>query len=166
VNRRRCLAYLGTVCAAFASLATSDPAWELDDRVGPWNDTLSAASPEVVRHFGVESTEEHTLRVSGLLRWDPTPAAVVRISITKDDASPAMEAVYRADEADGTTTTVALGQHEECSAKPCQQGYSVRLRLEDGAPQEQVTFAWSASALMEGSGDSPPKGAYVKLTED
>lgn len=173
MQKQRALAYLGVVAAALASIATSQPSWEVDDQVSGLEDELSAAQLESVHHFSVESSAEHTVRVSGTLKWDVNPAAVVRVVIAKDDGSPAQEGVYRADEAELVApgrrkdTLISLGQHQECEAgPPCEQGYSVTLRLEDGAPQEKVQLDWRFYASMSGSGDDAPKGSYVKVVKD
>ncbi|GMV16224.1 MAG: hypothetical protein HS104_33085 [Polyangiaceae bacterium] len=172
MRSQRVLGYLGVVAAALASIATSQPTWDVDDEVSGLHDELGASAPESVRHFSVESSDEHTVRVSGTLKWDLNPAAMVRVSIAKDDGSPVQEGVYRADEAKlvgpgrRRDTVISLGQHQECETKPCEQGYTVTVRLEEGAPQERVFFDWRFTASMSGSGDGPPKDSYVKVVED
>ncbi len=172
MQKQRALGYLGVVAAALASIATSQASWDVDDEVSGLTSELSAAQLESVHHFSVDSSAEHTVRVSGTLKWDLNPAAVVRVIIAKDDGSPAQEGVYRADEAKlvgpgrRRDTVISLGQHQECDAAPCEQGYTVTVRLEEGAPQEKVRFDWRFTASMSGSGDDPPKDSYVKVVED
>jgi len=132
---------------------------------------LSATEPEATHHFSVESSDAHTVRVVGWVHWDITPNADVLIRIAKDDGSTPQETVIHSSEADlvapgrRADSYFSVGQHQECSGE-CTQGYMVTLRLQNGAPQEQVEVKWAFEVHMTGDGKDPPAGAYATVTED
>jgi hypothetical protein len=168
---RRYAAYGALLVAAFASLATSNPNWELHDAKKGLSDTLSATTPQATHHFTVESSDTHTIRLNGQVEWDVNPSAIVRITIQKDDdsapAQPDVIAGNAEDLGDGyrANTTVSLGIVQECSSGPCKQGYTVTLALTQATPIEQTKIAWAFDASIQGDGDQP-KDASVKVTED
>lgn len=169
---RRYAGYAGLVVAAAASLATSEPTWTVEDAVRGKKDTLSAAAPEASHHFSVESSDAHTVRVVGWVRWDFAPNADVTIRIAKDDGSTPQETVIHSADAETlgsgqkADSYVSLGQHQVCSSAPCKQGYTVTLTMNGGAAQETVALDWAFEGFMNGDGKNAPDGAYLTITED
>lgn len=169
---RRWVGYAGLALAAAASIATSEPTWTVEDAIRGLKDTLTANEPEATRHFSVDSSDSHTVRVVGWVKWDINPAADVSIRISKDDGSPAQETVIRSADAElvgpgrYADSYVSLGQHQVCEGAPCKQGYTVTLTRSGGASQEKTEIEWAFEVRMTGDGKDEPAGAFVTVTED
>ncbi len=168
---RRLGVYAGIAVAALASLATNDPEWEVHGMSSRLKDTIDLAHPQASHHFTVETSQSHTARAAGEFAWDVNPTAIVHVKIQKDsDSVPQEEDVLSADAdtvGDGlkANTTLSLGVHQECTASPCTQGYTVTFTLTQATQIEQVEIDWDLYVDISGSGDQP-KSAYVKVSED
>jgi hypothetical protein len=165
----------GLVLAALASIATSPAEWSLSDQVGVHDVRLDTDQPEDVRHFRVRSSQQHSVSVSGKIHWDESislPVAAVRVQILSDDGSLLREEIERAADAgngDGELDETPLHARASsaCAGKPCEEvGYTVKLSMVDGHPNESVRIDYDFVAAIAGSGADEPSDAFVTVHQD
>src|SRR5689334_17532283 len=142
---RRYASYAGVAVAALASVATSGTP-QTSSLAG--DDTLSAESPEVAHHFTVTADRNHTLGASAQIGWDGVPdgsTAELLVRITGDGAAKSSEQIVRFADfvAGGRSPSAAFGQVSagtQCDSSPCNQGYTLLLRLQNSAPGEHTAL--------------------------
>ncbi len=171
---RRGLSGAGVVLAALASLATSPAEWSLSDQSAVTDVRLDTNQPEDVRHFTVRSSQRHTVSVSGNIRWDSaitSPAGAVRVQILADDGSLLREQIERASDAVNTDgeiedSSLHASANVPCVEEQCAAGYTVKLSMVDGHPNETVHVDYDLVAVISGSGADEPSDAFVTVTQD
>ncbi len=155
--------------AAIASVATSQPTWNVGDATKSRVVSLTESSPEASYHYTVNydgGTASH--RVEGTVLWEApdSSAAKVQLSLIPDDGRETVSEL-------ATLTVDANGSPEpfefelqvrgDCG-DDCTEGYMVQFeRIEgDGKP---VVVNWTFRSTMTGV-ETQPKDAQVEIVED
>lgn len=149
---RRYASYAGVVLAAAAAIATSSekpaPATLSGD------DQLTADAPEIAHHFSVTADESHSFAVGVQIAFDGVADgsdAEVLVRVTGDGATESNEQTVRFADfvAHGRTPSSALANASAgitCPSSPCNQGYTVLLKLQNGSATDHTGIHWDVTA--------------------
>jgi len=150
---RRYAAYAGVVVAALASIATEGTP-QTSSLSG--DDKLSTESPEVAHHFTVNADRDHTLAASAQIVWDgvangSTAELLVRVTGDGSQKSAEKTVTFADFVAGGRSPSAAFDQVSagtQCGSSPCNQGYTVLVRLQNSAPGEFTALHWTVQAQL------------------
>lgn len=156
---RRYASCAALLLAAVASVATSSPIPVDQTPSLSGDDALTTEMPEISHHFTVHTEHDHSLKVVAKVDWSAvadTSTAEVLVRITGDGADKSdEETVFFTDFVEnGKSPVVAEGDAGagiHCASSPCEQGYTVLIRLGKGAPKEAVSVQWTVTASRTGA---------------
>ena len=170
-KRPRALTYGAIVLAAGASLATSQPEWEVKHAPITGSVTLTAEKPEAKLHFSVASSHrQRTTFKAKITRMGGDRSSDVAVHLRHDRSAslPLKPPIANAPRFAGGTKDVATAwTSERCTTPPCRNGYTVTLVLDAADPGESARLDWTMKATVGDKGSSDvPKGAFIRAAND
>ena len=157
---RRYASSAGILVAAAASLATSSPIPVTSSPpTASGDDMLTADKPQVTHHFTVHSGHDQRLEVKADVDWGSVSEmsqAEVLVQLTPDGADKGDEETlfftdYIANDKNLLVAQADASVDHACPSSPCDQGYTLLLRLGKGTLNEPVPARWTVTASRIGA---------------
>lgn len=156
---RRYASYAGILVAAAASVATASPIPVDMTPSRSGDDTLTADKPEVTRHITVRSGHDHKLEVKADIDWgsvSDTSQAQVLVQLTggsadKSDEETVFFTDYIANNKNLLVAQADAAVEHPCASSPCEQVYTLLMRLGKGTIDEPVPVHWEVTASRIGA---------------